>query len=117
MVRTAASAPGDAAYLRSHPDVIAFIYDYMSECLSRGSKGAARELTLCVNTPRLELPRLSAPISVWYGADDPGASAERLLAWLGRPCAEVRVVPGVGHYLPHKHWPDVLAWLAADEAG
>ena len=117
MVRTAASAPGDAAYLRSHPDVIAFIYDYMSECLSRGSKGAARELTLCVNTPRLELPRLSAPISVWYGADDPGASAERLLAWLGRPCAEVRVVPGVGHYLPHKHWPDVLAWLAADEVG
>jgi len=115
MVRTAASAPGDAAYLRSHPDVIAFIYDYMSECLSRGSKGAARELTLCVNTPRLDLPRLSAPISVWYGADDPGASAERLLAWLGRPYAEVRVVPGVGHYLPHKHWPDVLAWLAADE--
>lgn len=117
MVQTAASAPGDAAYLRSHPDVIAFIYDYMSECLSRGSKGAARELTLCVNTPRLDLPRLTAPISVWYGADDPGASADRLLAWLGRPCAEVRIVPGVGHYLPHKHWPDVLAWLAADEAG
>jgi len=27
----------------------------------------------------------------------------------------VRVVPGVGHYLAHKHWPDILAWLAADE--
>lgn len=116
MVRTAASAPGDAAYLRSHPDVITYIYDYMSECLSRGSKGAARDLMLCVNTPRLNLPQLSAPISVWYGADDPGASAERLLAWLGRPCAEVRVIPGVGHFLPHKHWPDILAWLATDAA-
>ena len=93
MARTAASAPGDGAYLRSHPDVITYIHAYMSEGLSRGSKGAARELALCANTPRLDLPALSAPISVWYGADDPGGSPEQLLAWLGRPCAEVRVVP------------------------
>lgn len=115
MVRTAASAPGDAAYLRSHPDVTTFIFDYMSECLSRGSKGAARELMLSVNTPKLDLPHLTVPISIWYGADDPGASPERLMAWLGRPTEEVRVVPGVGHFLPHKHWPDVLAWLATDD--
>lgn len=116
MVRTAASAPGDAAYLRSHPDVITFIHDYMSECLSRGSKGAARELMLSVNTPRLDLSRLTAPITIWYGADDPGISPERFQAWLGRPVDAVRIVPGVGHFLPHKHWPDVLAWLAADDA-
>ena len=115
MVRTAASAPSDDAYLRSHPDVITYIYDYMSEGLSRGSKGAARELMLCASTPALTLPDLRAPISVWYGADDPGGSPEHMLAWLGRPCAEIRVIPGVGHFLPHKHWPDILAWLAADE--
>lgn len=115
MVRTAASAPSDDAYLRSHPDVITYIYDYMSEGLSRGSKGAARELMLCASTPALNLPDLRAPISVWYGADDPGGSPEHMLAWLGRPCAEIRVIPGVGHFLPHKHWPDILAWLAADE--
>ena len=115
MVRTAASAPSDDAYLRSHPDVITYIYDYMSEGLSRGSKGAARELMLCASTPALNLPDLRAPISVWYGADDPGGSPEHMLAWLGRPCAEIRVMPGVGHFLPHKHWPDILAWLAADE--
>ena len=36
---------------------------------------------------------------------------------INQPAFNGRVVPGVGHYLPHKHWPDVLAWLAADEAG
>ncbi|MDO8902129.1 MAG: alpha/beta fold hydrolase [Phenylobacterium sp.] len=115
MVRTAASAPGDGAYLRSHPAVAEFVYDYMSECLARSSKGAARELVMASDTPTLDLPDLSAPISVWFGADDPAGPPDDFLAWLGRPCKEVRILPAVGHFLPHKHWPEVMAWLAADE--
>ena len=34
-------------------------------------------------------------------------------AWLNGREESVRTLPGVGHFLPHKHWPEVLAWLAA----
>lgn len=114
MVQTAASSSSDKAYLRSHPGVVDFIHDYMRESLSRSSRGVAREMGLLARTERLDLSGLTAPIHVWHGADDPVGSAEDFVAWMGRPCAEIRAFPGAGHFLPHKLWPEVMAWLAAD---
>jgi len=75
----------------------------------------AREMGLLARTERLDLSGLTAPIHVWHGADDPVGSAEDFVAWMGQPCAEIRAFPGTGHFLPHKLWPEVMAWLAADK--
>lgn len=111
-VRAAASSPSDAAYLKAHPGVLEFIVDYVSESLAVTSKGIADEVKCAARTPRLDLAGLGAPITVWHGADDPMTSVDDVAAWLGGRAAETRVFADTGHFLPHKHWPEVMAWLA-----
>lgn len=112
-VRAAASAPGDAAYLRSHPGVLDFIIDYISVSLAVTSRGIADEIKCSARSPTLDLAGLAAPITVWHGEEDPMSSAADVTAWLNDRQQAVRTFPGVGHFLPHKHWPEVLAWLAS----
>jgi pimeloyl-ACP methyl ester carboxylesterase/DNA-binding CsgD family transcriptional regulator len=111
-VRTAASAPSDAAYLKTHPGVLEFIVDYVSESLAVSSRGIADEVKCAAKTPQLDLAGLSAPITVWHGEDDPMTTMEDVRAWLGSRIAHERVFADTGHFLPHKHWPDIMAWLA-----
>lgn len=113
-VRAAASAPSDAAYLAAHPGVMDFIVDYIGESLAVTHRGIADEVRCAARSPSLDLVGLSAPISVWHGADDAMSSVDQVTAWLGGRAAETRVFPGTGHFLPHKHWPEVLGWLAQD---
>jgi pimeloyl-ACP methyl ester carboxylesterase/DNA-binding CsgD family transcriptional regulator len=111
-VRAAASTPSDAAYLKTHPGVLEFIVDYVSESLAVTSRGIADEVKCAAKTPQLDLTGLTAPISVWHGADDPMTSVADVHAWLGGRVADTRVFAGTGHFLPHKHWPEAIAWLA-----
>lgn len=111
-VRAAASAPSDAAYLDAHNGVVEFITDYVSESLAVTSKGIADEVKLAARTPRLELRGLTAPITIWHGADDPMTGLDDVRAWLVGRISHERLFEGTGHFLPHKHWPETLAWLA-----
>jgi pimeloyl-ACP methyl ester carboxylesterase len=113
-VRAAASAPSDAAYLKSHPGVVQFVIDYVTESLAVTSRGIADEVKLAARTPRLELAGLVAPITIWHGADDPMTSVDDVHAWLVGRVAETRTFADTGHFLPHKHWPETMAWLARD---
>lgn len=113
MVRAGASAPGDGAYLARHPGVVDFIQAYMGESLTRGSEGVARETVLLASSDGASWPRLRAPVSVWHGAEDTVTSVEEVLSWLGHAPHQVRVFDGVGHFLPHKHWPEIMGWMAA----
>ncbi|WP_309645434.1 alpha/beta fold hydrolase [Phenylobacterium sp.] len=113
-VRAAASAPSDGAYLATHPEVMDFIVDYIGESLSVSSRGIADEIRCASKSPQLDLAGLTAPISVWHGADDPMTSVDQVTAWLGDRSAEVRTFQHTGHFLAHKHWPEVLGWLARD---
>ncbi len=113
-VRSAASAPSDAAYLTAHPGVMDFIVESIGESLAVTHRGIADEVRCAARSPELDLAGLSAPISVWHGADDPMSSVDQVTAWLGSRAAETRVFPRAGHFLPHKHWPEVLGWLAQD---
>jgi len=115
MVTTAASTRCDADYLAHDPSVIDFVHAYMSESLSRGSRGAARETTLLAGLDHPAWPDLRAPVVVWHGVEDPLAGASDVAAWLGRPPEEIRLVPGIGHFLPHKHWAEIMAWLAGED--
>jgi len=113
-VRSAASAPGDLAYLRAHPGVLEFIVDYITESLAVSSRGIADEVKCAARNPRLDLAGLTAPITLWHGAEDPMSSAAEVSTWIGGREQETRIVPDVGHFLPHKHWPEVMAWLAEE---
>ncbi len=111
-VRTAASAPSDAAYLADHPGVVGYICEYIAESLAVTSRGIADEVKCAARNPVLDLKGLTAPVSVWHGADDPMANAEQIVAWLGGRVAETRVFPNVGHFMPLRQWPEILGWLA-----
>lgn len=112
-VRAAASAPSDGAYLDGNPEVLDFIGDYISESLAVTSRGIADEIRCAARAPRLNLTGLAAPITVWHGQDDPMVTAEQVSAWLGGNQPQtLRVFPDTGHFLPHRHWPEVLGWLA-----
>lgn len=112
IVRTGASAPSDAAYLATHPAVLEFITDYIRESLSLSARGIADEVKCAVRAPDYRAERLNVPVVVWHGADDPMTTAGDAAGWLGDLAAEVRVFPDIGHFLPFKHWPEVLGWLA-----
>ena len=113
-VRAAASSPSDAAYLASHPGVIDFIIDYIGESLALTSRGISDEVRCASKRPNLDLSGLSAPVTIWHGADDPMSKADQVVAWLGGWATEVRIFENAGHFLPHQHWPEVLGWLARD---
>lgn len=114
IVRTGASAPSDAAYLAAHPAVAEFIADYIRESLAVSARGIADEVKCAARAPGYRAERLSAPVAVWHGADDPLASPGEAAGWLGGVAAEVRILPDIGHFLPFKHWPEILGWLAAE---
>ena len=40
------------------------------------------------------------------------SSVADVSSWIGGREAETWVFAGVGHVLPHKHWPEGMAWLA-----
>lgn len=116
-VRTAASAPTDAAYLADHPGVVGYICEYIAESLAVTSRGIADEVKCAARNPVLDLAGLTAPVSVWHGADDPMASADQIVAWMGGRVAETRVFPDVGHFMPLRQWPEILGWLADQGRG
>ena len=37
---------------------------------------------------------------------------DEVQAWLGDHVESVRIFPGVGRFLGHKYWADIMAWLA-----
>ena len=111
-VRTAASAPSDAAYLADHPGVVGYICEYIAESLALTSRGIADEVKCAARNSTLDLAGLTAPISVWHGADDPMATATQVVEWLGGRVAETRQFPDVGHFMPLRQWPEILGWLA-----
>lgn len=114
IVRTGASAPSDAAYLAAHPGVLAFIVDYIRESLAVSARGIADEVKCAAKDPPFRAPPLSVPVTLWHGADDPLASPGDAAGWMGALNPEVRVFGDIGHFLPHKHWPEILGWLARE---
>jgi surfactin synthase thioesterase subunit len=73
------------------------------------------DLALCASYECAERDRLSVPLSVLAGADDPETSAASLRAWRDQtsgPC-RFHTFPG-GHFFPATARPAVLAAIQAD---
>uniref|UniRef100_UPI002869EDB1 LuxR C-terminal-related transcriptional regulator n=1 Tax=Phenylobacterium sp. TaxID=1871053 RepID=UPI002869EDB1 len=79
----AASAPADAAHLKAHPELLDFIADYMRETVAVTSKGAADAVRCAAASRQVDLTGLAAPVTLWYGEDDPMQDVGEVVAWLG----------------------------------
>ena len=110
--RAAASAPGDAAYLRAHPELLDFIIDYTRESVAVSARGAADAIRCAARPGGPDLTDLACPITLWHGDQDPMNGVDEVQAWLGDHVEAVRVFPGIGRFLGHRYWPEIMAWLA-----
>ncbi|MES2342888.1 MAG: alpha/beta hydrolase, partial [Pseudomonadota bacterium] len=110
--RAAASAPGDAAYLKANPELLDFIIDYTRESVALSARGAADAIRCAARPGGPDLSDLACPITLWHGEEDPMNGVDEVQAWLGDHVEAVRVFPGIGRFLGHRSWPEVLAWLA-----
>jgi DNA-binding CsgD family transcriptional regulator/pimeloyl-ACP methyl ester carboxylesterase len=112
MSRAAASAPADAAYLRAHPEIVDFMFEYTKESLALTARGAADAIRCAARPYHADYSDLAAPVTVWHGAEDSMNSVAEIEAWLGDRLTELRVVPDIGRFLAYRHWTEILAWFA-----
>ena len=114
--QAAASAPGDSAYLRSHPELIDFMVEYTREALAVSARGASEAIRCAARPSRLDLSGLTAPITLWHGQDDAMTSPDEMRAWLGDHLKAVRIVPNIGRFLGYSHWEEIMAWAVRDQS-
>lgn len=110
--RAAASAPGDGAYLKAHPELLDFIIDYTRESVVVSARGAADAIRCAAKPGGPDLSDLACPVTLWHGDQDPMNGVDEVQAWLGDHVESTRIFPGIGRFLAHKHWAEALAWLA-----
>uniref|UniRef100_UPI00286C2E83 hypothetical protein n=1 Tax=Phenylobacterium sp. TaxID=1871053 RepID=UPI00286C2E83 len=75
-------------------------------------KGAADAVRCAAASRQVDLTGLAAPVTLWYGEDDPMQDVGEVVAWLGDHMDHLRMFPDIGRFLGHKHWAEVLGWLA-----
>lgn len=112
MSKAAASAPADAAYLRAHPEIADFMYEYTRESLALTARGAADAIRCAARPYKADFSDLAAPVIVWHGEQDSMNSVTDVEAWLGNHLAELRIVPDIGRFLAYSHWAAILVWFA-----
>ena len=112
MQRSSAQSPGDLAYLAAHPEAATYVAAYMTEALACSSRGPADELRAFRRGRNMSVSGLTAPLVVWHGEQDRLAPLPQLLAFLGSHVSEVRMRPGVGHFLALRHWDEILREMA-----
>ncbi len=89
--------------------------DGFREGVRQGAAGHARELILLGRPWGFDLASIDVPVVIWHGSVDgvvPLAFARHLAERI--PGAELRVVPGEGHFsLPIRHMRAILSSFAA----
>lgn len=94
------------------PSVRRALHESFAEALRQGPDAIAWDNVAFVGPWDFRLDAVSAPVHLWYGADDAmavPATGEWLAGHL--PDAELTVFPGEGHLLPFRHWDAMLSTL------
>lgn len=112
MRRSAEGSASDLAYIQSHPQAADYIQAYIKEALSRSTRGPADELLAFRRGQNMTLEGLKARLCIWHGEEDRFAPLDPLLQFVGDRVDEVRIFPGVGHFLSLREWPAILRALA-----
>lgn len=112
LLRASAFSDGDRAFFAADPSAAVYVHDYVSECLAHGARGPAMEIGAFRRGQNQTLDGLTAPVIVWHGEEDAFSPLPDLLDFLGDRATEVRIVPGIGHAMALKHWPEIMARAA-----
>lgn len=82
-----------------------------SEAVRQGVAGVAADIVASTIAPWGFDPfEVAVPVSLWYGEEDVLVTPEHGAYWAGVLAeAELRVVPGAGHFLPLVGWREILA--------
>ena len=81
------------------------------EAIRQGVTGIASDIVATTIAPwGFEPKDVNAPVALWYGEDDELVPPEHGGWWAEvLPKADLRVVPGAGHFLPLVAWKQILA--------
>lgn len=89
------------------------------EAVRQGLAGVAADIVASSIAPwGFEPADVTAPVHLWYGAEDELVEPEHGAFWSGAlPQAELTVVPGAGHFMPLTQWAKILAATAKGTGG
>lgn len=111
-VKVGAAVPADAAYLASHPDLMTYMIEYVTDGFMPSARGMVDSTKCAARSPPIDPMRVAAPLTVWLGAEDPMLTEEEVRAWLGDKLESLRLFPDAGNFLAYQAWPEMLAWLS-----
>ena len=82
-----------------------------AEAIRQGVTGLASDIVAATVAPwGFDPADVTAPVALWYGEDDELVSPVHGAWWAEvLPAADLRIVPGAGHFLPLVAWKQILA--------
>jgi pimeloyl-ACP methyl ester carboxylesterase len=97
--------------LRNDPVHGPALRNMANEAIRQGVAGIAYDIVATTVAPWGFEPRdVNAPVALWYGEDDELVSPVHGAWWAEvLAAADLRVVPGAGHFLPLVAWKQILA--------
>lgn len=111
IVKAASHSSGDMAFIQANPWVFEYLSACAGEALARTGHGPAGDLR-AFRAGEAAAPRLMCRIVSCHGAEDVLAPPGEFLDYLADQVVEVRMIEGIGHLMPLKHWDDLLAAAA-----
>lgn len=106
---TARTFSADDQAMLERPDIKEQVMGYLPEAARQGARGLAQELKILVSPWGFDLATIQQPVALWYWDGDtlvPPAMARYLAGAL--PNAELKLLPGGGHFAWFDHWAAIL---------
>jgi pimeloyl-ACP methyl ester carboxylesterase len=96
----------------ARPEMRAMFTEDMQEAFAQSGSAMAQELALVASRWDFDLGAIRAPVCLWHGTEDrivPARAAQLVATRV--PGAELRIIPGEGHFLVFERWREILDWL------
>jgi pimeloyl-ACP methyl ester carboxylesterase len=93
-------------------DVRAMFVEDMACAFAQSGRAFAQDLTLITSPWGFDPTNIALPLALWHGTEDrivPFAATRAVAARV--PHADLRLLPGEGHYYVFERWREILDWL------
>ena len=93
-------------------DVCAVFVEDMKEAFAQSGRAFVEDLRLIASPWGFDPAAIRTPLALWHGTEDRIVPAAAAQATADRvPHAELRWLPGEGHFFVFERWREILAWL------